>query len=320
MASSGTYNFTVTRDDIIRMAMLSIGQLDEIEPPTAQETTDMTKFLNMLVKQWQGKADFAPGLKTFTRRHGHLFLSNTTGQYTLGPAGIGWTLNYVQSNVSANVPSGSMAVPLTSSSGILSGDKFGAQTSTGNLYWGTVGSVVGNTVNLTAPLPSGVSFISGSTVFDYATTATQPIVIEDVFLRDINNSDTPLKILTVQEYDFNPSKTNPQFISDPTSVYYEFQLTNSYLFTDCAAANDTSKHICITYLEAIQDITNPADTTVYPQEWFLALVWGLAKQSAPMFHATWTPVMQENYREALAIAQRKEPERSVMYFSAGEDL
>jgi hypothetical protein len=157
-------------------------------------------------------------------------------------------------------------------------------------------------------------------VFDYATTATQPVVIEDVFLRDIYNSDTPLKKLTVQEYDYNPSKTNPQFISDPTAVYYEFQLTNSYLFTDCAAANDTSKHICITYLEAVQDVTNPNDNTVYPQEWFLPLCWGLAKNAAPMFRAPWTANMESSYKESLAIAQKKEPERSMMYFAPGEDI
>jgi hypothetical protein len=320
MSSSGTYNFTITQQQIIRNAMLAIQQLDEVEAPTAQEYTDCASWLNMLVKQWQGKADFAPGLKTFTRRHGHLFLSNTTGRYVLGPGAVGWTINYVSSTLSAAAAAGQAVVPVVSSAGILAGDNFGFQTVSGSLYWGVVQTVVGNNVTLTAPIPTGSNGAANAVLFDYTTTATQPVVIETAFLRDITNTDTPIKILNVQEYDFLPSKTNPQFVSDPSAVYYENLLTNSYLYTDCAAANDTSKHICLTYLEPVQDITNPNDTTVYPQEWFLPLVLGLAKLIAPMFAAAWTPNLQTNLDDALAIARRKEPETSRLYFASGEDL
>lgn len=318
MTTSGTYSFTVNRDQIIRMAMLSIGKIDEIETPTAQETSDCSMFLNMLVKQWQGTADFAPGLKTFTRRHGHLFLSSTTGAYTVGPNATGWTTSYVSTNTSAVANAGQPVVSVVSTTGILAGDKFGVELSTGNLYWGVVQTVGASSVTLTVNLPSSAP--SGAVVFNYTTTATQPVVLETAFLRDIDNSDTPLKIMTSKEYDFLPSKTDPQFISDPTAIYYENLLTNSTVYTDCAASNDVTKHICITYLEAVQDITNPNDTTCYPQEWFLALVWGLAEQIAPMFNAPWTENRAKNAARALAIAQKKEPERVAMYFEPGGDL
>lgn len=317
MTTSGTYSYTVNRDKIIRLAMLNIGQLDEIETPSAQEITDCSDMLNMLVKQWQGKADFSPGLKTFTRRHGHLFLSNTTGTYVLGPNAVGWTTNYVTTALSANAAAGQPVVNVVSAAGISAGDKLGLELSTGNLYWSTVFSVVGNVVTLATNLPSSAS--ANAVVFDYATTATQPVVIESVFLRDSQNSDTPMNILQQKDYDFLPSKNNPLYIADPTAIYYEFQLTNSTLYTDCAAANDVTKHLCITYLEAVQDITNPNDTTVYPQEWFLALVWGLAEQIAPMFHANWTPNMERLKNSALAIAQKKEAEISTMYFMSSGD-
>ena len=61
MPTSGTYSFTVTRDDIVREAMLNIGKLGEAETPTAQEVTDCARKLNMLVKQWMARQDFAPG-------------------------------------------------------------------------------------------------------------------------------------------------------------------------------------------------------------------------------------------------------------------
>lgn len=319
MASSGTYSYTITQQQIVRMAMLCIGKLDEVETPSPSEYNDCVMFLNLMIKQWQGKADFAPGLKTFTRRHGHLFLNGTGNRYILGPAGIGWTQNYVQTQLAAAVAVGATTAAVNSGAGMAIGDSFGFQNNLGNLYWTTISNIVGNTVTIPA-VSAGNAASANGYVFDYATVATQPVVIESVFLRDIYSTDTPLSILQQAEYDFLPSKNNVSFIADPTAVYHEFLLTNSYLYTDCAAANDTSKHICITYLEAVQDVINPNDTTVYPQEWFLALVWGLAEQIAPMFNVGWTAKMDQLAGKSLAIAQRKEPEINRMYFVSESDV
>jgi hypothetical protein len=299
--------------------MMNIGKLDDTETPTAQEVTDCADFLNMLVKQWQGTADFAPGLKTWTRRRGHLFLSGVTGQYTLGPNGTGWTTSYINTTSTATAAGGQPNIVLASVAGLLVGDNFGTVLDSGTIFWSNVLSINTGTktVTLSTNLPSQAS--AGTNVFDYTTTATQPIVIEACVLRDIFNSDTPVKILTQPEYDLLPSKTNPQFISDPTAIYYEFQLANSNLFTDCSASNDVTKHLVITYLEAIQDFNNPNDTPEYPQEWFLPLALNLSKIIAPMFNAKWTDLMNQNAATALAIAQKKEPFRTTMYFQPGED-
>jgi len=319
MASSGTYSYTITQQQIVRMAMLCVGKLDEVETPSPSEYNDCVMFLNLMVKQWQGKADFAPGLKTFSRRHGFLFLSSTTGRYVVGPAAVGWTQNYVQTQLSAAVAVGATSAAVNSSAGMAVGDNFGFQNGLGNLYWTTIAGIAGNVITIPAVTAGNAASPNGY-VFDYTATATQPVVIEAAFLRDIYGTDTPLRILQQQDYDFLPSKSNLQFIADPTAIYYENLLTNSYLYTDCAAAADTSKKIGITYLEAVQDITNPNDTTVYPQEWFLALVWGLAEQIAPMFNVGWTAKMEQLANKSLAIAQRKEPEISTMYFVSEGDL
>lgn len=317
MTTSGVYSFSVTRDQIVRLAMLNIGQLQDIEVPTAQELTDCSMFLNMMVKQWMGKADFAPGLKTWTRRHGHLFLSSTTGTYTVGPSATGWTNSYANTTLTLAAAAGQHTVSLASVTGLSFGDHIGVQLSSGALFWSTVQSIISQDVTMVGALPSAAS--SGAQVFSYTTVAQQPDVIETVFLRDVFGQDTPIRMMTVQEYDFLPSKANPLYISDPSAVYYEFQLGNSNLYTDCAGAQDVTKHICMTYMEATQDFVSATDTPSYPQEWYLALSWGLAEQIAPMFNAPWTANMKANKDLALAIAQKKEPERSVMFFQPGED-
>jgi len=55
MTTSGTYNFSVSRDTILRVAALNLNKLDEVEGLSPQETTDMTTLLNMLTKPVDGE-------------------------------------------------------------------------------------------------------------------------------------------------------------------------------------------------------------------------------------------------------------------------
>ncbi len=317
MSTSGVSTFSVNRDQIIRMAMLNISKLEQNEIPTYQETQDCATFLNMLVKQWQGSTDFAPGLKTWTRRTGHLFLHNTTGKYLIGPTATGWTESYVTTTLSATVAAGSFVFPVASAAGMSAGDKFGVEGSTGDLYWTTISSVSSGSVTLSTPLAVAAS--SGAVVFTYTTTANQPIKLENVMLRDSLINDTPVRIMpTSNEYYQLPSRETPTNVSDPSSIYYEFQLGTSYLYTDVAGSQDVTKHLVITYLEAEQDFVNASDTPEYPQEWYLALALNLSKLIAPMFNAPWSALMEESAKMALAIAQKKEPEKSSAYFQCGE--
>jgi len=317
MSTSGSYSYTVNRDQIIRQAMLTIGKLDESEVPNAQEISDCAFVLNLMIKQWQGRTDFSPGLKVWTRRRGYLFLNSTTGQYSVGPTATGWTNSFVGPLTTAVAASAATSIVVSSATGIAATYNIGIQLDSGALYWTTVSSVSGTTVNLSAALPSQSS--SGSQVYCYSTTAQLPLTIETALLRDNQNSDTPLRILTVQDYDMLPNKADPKNIGDPTAIYYEFQLDNANLFTDVGAANDVTKYIVMTFLETIQDVLSASDNFEYPQEWFLPLALGLSKQIAPMFNATWTALMQNNYDEALAIARRKDPERVTMYFQPGAE-
>jgi len=316
MPTSGTYTFSVSRDDIIREAMLNLGKLGEAEVPTAQEVTDCARKLNMLVKQWMAKQDFAPGLKVWTRRHADMFLSNSTGTYNLGPSGDHWTNQSYTRTLTANASAAATALTVSSIANASSGDYIGIQLNSGALYWTTInGAPSGSTINITAGLPSAAN--SGAVVFNYTTKAQRPNIIEAVVLRDINFNDTPLKIYTLQEYSYQPSKQNPNYVSDPLAIYYEAQLTNGVLYTDVAAASDVTKRLRIDYLEPIQDFNNPLDTPEYPQEWYLALCWGLTQQIGPMFNLPFTKDMQQNMMESIAIAREAYSDRTAMFFQPG---
>ena len=317
MATSGTYSFGVTKYDIVRQAMLNIGKLDPAEQPTASEMQDCTRMLNMMCKQWMGKTDFAPGLKVWTRKRGHLLLSSTTGVYTIGSTAQGWTNDLTTTTLAANASSGASSVTVSSAAGISVSSTLAIYLDSGALFYSAISLLVGTAVGLATSLPSGAS--SGNPVFAYTTAAQNPKDIETALLRDINNTDTPLDIMTVQDYDYLPNKTDPNYLGDPTAIYFERGLGSSRVYTDVGAAIDTRSHIVITYQEPVQDMTNNADEPYYPQEWYLALCWGLSEQITPMFRARWTEKMEALKANAMAIARQGDSERSSLYFQPGED-
>lgn len=317
MTTSGSYSFFVTRNDIVREALLNINKIDGIDPIEDVIMNDCVRKLNLLCKQWMGKTDFAPGLKVWTRRRGHLFLSSTTGQYTVGPAAVGWADAYKETTSTAAMVAGGTVLRVAAMAGLSMGASVGVELDTGDLYWTTVAGVGSLSVTLSVGVPSSSAL--GSVVYSYTQTPQQPLMIEAAVLRDAQQSDTPLRIMQAKDYDFLPNKVSPTNIGDPTAVYYENRLGYSYVYTDVAGSNDVTKHIVLTFMEPVQDIVNATDTPYYPQEWYRPLCWGLSKECAPMFNAPWTKTHEDNFRESLAIAREKDPEVETMYFQPGDD-
>jgi hypothetical protein len=337
MALSGTFSFTVVRDDIIRESMLNVGAIGESEVPTAQEVTDCARKLNMMVKQWMGSLDFAPGLKMWTRQRGDLFLSSTTGQYALGPGGAAWaggvaTLpgqNYAQSQLTVAAAQGAttLNVGTTNILQFTAADFVVVCLTNGNTYFTTVNTINTGAGTFTIPAPGLPSAaFSGTYVFNYTTQQQRPIQVLTAVLRDVYATDIPLNIMTLQDYEVLPTKTQLTSPADPTAIYYESQFANvlnvngpGQLYTDCGAAQDTTKHIHLVFLRPIMDFNNPGDNPEYPQQWYRPLCWGLSREICGMFDADWTKDMDLNYHEAMAMARQGDPETTSLFFMAEAD-
>jgi len=330
-ATSGSYSFSVTRDQIIRQAMLDIGALQPEEYPTPDEIRDCALKLNMMVKQWMGNTDFAPGLKVWTRKRADLFLDNTRYLYNLGASGDNWVdsttglaypKTFGQTTLSGNAAQGATVLNVASTSQLNVQDYIGIQVGS-NIYWTRVANIGVGTVTISAPGLSGAA-LANANVWNYTTKGIRPLVMLAVTLRDIYANDTPLRLFrTVEEYEALPTKTAPTNIADPTAVLYESQFKsqapNGQLYLDVGGAQDVTKYLHCVYLSPVQDLVNPGDAPDYPQEWFRPLVLGHAKDIAPMFDCAWTSDLQENLVESLAIAKQGNPENSSVYFEVNSD-
>lgn len=327
-STSGTYNFSVTQYQVIRQAMLDIGALDGLEQPTPEEYSDCSFKLNMLAKQWQGKQDFAPGMKVWTRQRGELFLGYTKYQYNLGQTGDNFAFattgliypnTFNRSALGVNANAGAIAVTLSAAANLAavnSGDYIGILIGS-DIFWTTVaGAPVGNVVAIAQALPSAA--LANAQVINYTTKCVRPLLLISCVLRDIYYNDEPIKLLTVEEYESLPSKAMPTFQSDPQAILYESQFKtqapNGSLYLDCGGAQDVTKYLHITYLATVQDLNNPGDNPDYPQQWYQALVLELGRLIAPMFDCEWTQTLEQSRQSALAVAQEADPEVSAAYF------
>jgi hypothetical protein len=85
MSTSGSTDFSVTRDDIIKRALRLLGVLAQGESPTTDQTTEAAFALNLLVKAWQ-----ADGMPLWAIKQYNIPLTASTASYRIG---IGQTVN-----------------------------------------------------------------------------------------------------------------------------------------------------------------------------------------------------------------------------------
>jgi hypothetical protein len=82
VASSGSTNFSLTRNDIIQEALELIGVVAAEESPAAADVTTADRSLNMMVKGWQAK-----GINLWRQTEGSLSVTAATASFTMGTGG-----------------------------------------------------------------------------------------------------------------------------------------------------------------------------------------------------------------------------------------
>ena len=313
MATSGSVDFSVNRDEIIKDAMFEIGALGDSETPTDADIHLYSRYLNRLVKQWQGTADFAPGLKMWSRKRATLYLQDSEGSYTLGPSGDNWAVSPVETTTTTQKALGSSTIVVTSATGLASGMYIGLVQDNNVVHWTTInGAPSGTTVTLTAVTTYAAA--AGAKVFAYTTKARRPLQILSMEYRNADNADIPMYPMTIKEYQDLPKKS---WIGTPSAYYYESQLTDGELYLNYYPQYTTARLKCV-YLSAIEDFDAATDTPDYPQQWYRPLhfglavdIYGTARQGEP------TKRLVGLRDEAIAMARNQDPETTVAYFQPG---
>lgn len=238
MTVSGSYDFSVSRDDIIRGALRVLGVLGQGMTPSAEDTVEAAQALNHLVKSWSSPNNpLIPGIKTWTRKRVSLTLSAKA------------------------------AFTIKSSGGDLN--------------------------------------------------ANPPIAIVSANLRNTDGVDTPLRPMTMEEYEAIPAKSS---VGTPTGYYYErgYDADGGTFYLN-RIPSDITDTVQITYLRPIQDFDGSADTPDFPQEWYRALKYNLAVELAPEYGVEVGATLAALAQQSLAQASSFHPDRTVVFFEPERD-
>jgi hypothetical protein len=287
-----------------------------------------------------GTQDFAPGLKMWTRQRATLFLSTSQNRYVLGGTNsdawagtVSSTLGTHATNQTNNTTAaGGIVLSFANQTTISVNDFIVVQVSSGDIFKTQATVVTPTSVQIFPAIPSNVTVGTGAYVWNWTVFGIRPLQLDfrtsTIVLRDINNNDTPLNFLTLQEYEALPNKAMPTFTSDPTAVYYESQFGSGLqsptitgggvLYLD-AFPQDVTKRLFCVYLRPVMDLNNPSDNPEYPQQWYRALCWGLSREIAPMFDAEWSRESEALLQDSLSMAREQDSETSSLYFQPGRD-
>lgn len=316
MATSGTVTYSPTELELYNDALGNLGVLGGGQTALASDIELCRRKLNLLVKQWVSQADFAPGLKLWSRRRGYIFLQDGQTEYDIGPGGDPSSDGeYVTTTLTANSATSDTTLTVASITGIATTNPVGVQLDDGSIHWTTVnGAPSGQTVTITSGVASAAA--SGNRVFVYATLMRKPFEIVSAVLRDAGGNDVPMDpALSVEEYEAIPVKSS---VADPYRMYFEPRRSQSKVFLDCAPA-DTTKVIRVVYLSYIEDMTTNTGEVDFPQEWLRPLAAQLSIDLAPSYERQVSPALAQLAAESLAIAKNANPARSTAYFLSEPD-
>ncbi len=295
MATSGSVDYAVSRDDIITEALQICGVIPEGGSPTANQLSDCSRTLNMMVKNIQAKPEY--NLWTITR--GVLFPAHDQIKYILGGASANHNCNltdFVYTTIRTNYASGT-TLEVTSTTGMTAADAIGVVLDDGTLEWTTIaggGVVDADTLTLTAGFSSAAT--AGNLVYTYTSKINRPLRIMSAYSRDMTAlTDTAITIISRQEHDNYSTKYNESTMVN--QLYYDPQLGegHAWLWPEPSNMNNV---IVFNYTRPLEDFDAAGNNPDFPQEWYLPLTWNLASMLSLKYSV---PVAER--RDITALAQ-----------------
>lgn len=281
MASSGSYDFTVTRDQIIDLAHQHIGALGEGESATSSQVTEAARLLNMIVK-----LRATNGMPAWAMKRG--IILPVSGVSSIATDSHVVTA-YDTTTLSAAAAASATTLTVTSISGFSASDQIGIELDNGNIDWTTInGAPSGTTITITTGLTTAAA--SGNRIYGYTASSQRvqkPIrIVEANTLNVADNIRNSIDILSRSEYYSLGSPTSEGIAN---GIFYDVVPssdtaleTNGTIYFWPRFQNGDSV-IEFTYQRPFQDFDAASDNPDFPQAFHLPLMLELAALLGPKF-------------------------------------
>jgi len=326
VATSGSYDFSLTAAQLVARAAKNIGILEAGGTINSNDETDLLQTLNVVVKELQGESDLSPGMKVHTRQRVTLFLASGQQTYTVGPASTDAraTTSYGRTTIDAAEAIGQTTISVTATTDtttapgstitMTASDIIGIEQNDGTIFWSTISSVsAGDTVTIASGL--SVAADVGNYVWWFTSRAQRFPAIESAVLRDVHLNDTPIDVY-VDARQYDAGVVSKYADGRPTAILVEPLRLNTRVTLNFQPTVVTDQ-IVLTVLYPSEDYDATSNDIAFPQEWLGRLEWELTLRACPVYGKEFTPTMKLNYDLAVARSGALNPENSVLYFQAG---
>ncbi|MHA2069112.1 MAG: hypothetical protein ACXABY_32520, partial [Candidatus Thorarchaeota archaeon] len=212
MARSGSYDFSINRDDIIAGALRQIGVLGEGQSVSTTRTTQASQQLNLMIDMWEYM-----GVGLWLNKEIVLFPQADQVKYYFGPTAISGqgdyaclVSEYVKTEIATAAVATDTSITVDSITGFSNGDYIGVETDNGDIHWTTInGAPAGSAIVLT----TGLDFAAAVDrhVYGFTNVVQRPLEILRAFRRNHASADyidTPMEVVSMDEYMGLTSKTS----------------------------------------------------------------------------------------------------------------
>lgn len=274
MATSGSYDFSTSRDTIIKDALLYLGAIGEGETPAADAVTEAARMLNMLMKSWAGD-----GMPIWSLKRGYILPFTEASSISTSSHVV---TNYDSTTISADEASSQTTLSVTDSTDMAASDQIGIEMDDGTMHYTTISSVPdGTSVIVATAIDDEAS--SGNLVYWYTASADRiqrPIRVFDMQLKNETAvTSNPINQVGRQEYFDLSDKTSE---GSTNQVYYDPELGNGTFHVFPRFQNGDTV-IEFSFHRPFQDFDAAGDEPDCPQEFYLALTVGLAAILGPKY-------------------------------------
>lgn len=279
MAQSGSYDFSVSRDNLIESALRRIGKLGEGESASSNALTEGARLLNMIVK-----FRATDGMPAWALRRGYVLPFSGASSINTNSHVV---TNYDTTTLSADSAASDTTLTVTSITGFSNADQIGIELDDGSIDWTTINGVPsGTTITITTGVTSAAS--SGNRIYGYTASSERvqkPLRI--IIANTLQVTDSFRNEIDVFSRDDYYDLGNPTAEGVPNSIYYTIEPssltaleTNGQIFVYPRFSN--GKYIIeFTYHRPFQDFDASGDEPDFPQAFYLPLMLELAAHMGP---------------------------------------
>lgn len=284
MATSGSTNFSLTRNQIINQALQLLGVYGVGRTVSSDDLQFCNIALNAMIKAWQNK-----GLYLWKKDEAYLFPTRYIGEYTLSADSTSARCAYASDTIITRLNGAHAASDTTlvvdDTTSMTAADIIGVPLTSGAIHWTTIVSVDSSTgLTITSGIATAAS--DNAPVYTFTSRVDKPHRILDA--RRISGvdqgstsdrQDTVMYEVSHEEFQHFSNKTEN---GTPSHWYYQRGNTTGKLNV-WQRPKDSLNYFGLTIERRFEDFDAASDDADFPSEWLEALYYQLAVRVASGF-------------------------------------